>query len=210
MSRQAAPYSSRAFCGTDRALQRGWSRWNKGRRKNSCILFKPCALISVPEPKGKIVLGGVAWEGRGGNLSGRQQGKGIGLECWRRGGGRDLGMKYAVRIHLLRVALEVLCQFQRDALHLLSPRTGSTCCPQGWAALIFSLQPALGWHRLLGAAGLSPGPGRPLWPHRLRGGGDRWGLKVAEGHRHLVQPTGDRCSGLVCSPTPECGHKIIE
>lgn len=100
-----------------------------------------CPYIS-PRAEGENCAGGVAWEGRGGNLSGRQQGKGIGLECWCKGGGRDLGMKYAVRIHLLRVALEVLCQFQRDALHLLSPRTGSTCCPQGQAALISSLQPA--------------------------------------------------------------------
>lgn len=38
----------------------------------------------------------------------------------------NLGMKYAMRIHLRAVALEVLFQFQGDALHLLSPRTAST------------------------------------------------------------------------------------
>lgn len=167
---------------------------------NICTLFKPVPLSQSHRRgcfRGKNGVGGDAWEGRGGNLPGGQEWKGTGLERWCKGSERDLGMKYAMRIPLLAVAPEGLFQLQRDAPHLLSPRTDSSDL----------LPPAcLGWHSLPGAAGLSPVPGHPLWPQRLPGGGD----KVAEGRRHIGQPVGDRCPGLVCSPTPECGHEIID
>lgn len=70
MSQQAAPYSSRAFCGVDTALQRGWSRgsWRQveGRMEEEHLHpFHACALISAPQLR-KNGVGGDAWEGRGG------------------------------------------------------------------------------------------------------------------------------------------------
>lgn len=207
VSQQAAPYSSRAVCGRDSALQRGWNRgsWRQlegSMEEKHLHPFQGCVLISVPQLRVFQRKNGVGGEGRGGEKTslGEKSARsrlGMLVKGGIKGGKGDLGMKYAMRIHLRAVALEVLFQFQGDALHLLSPRTAST-----------HLLPAacLGWHGLPGAAGLSPVPGHPLWPQRLHGGGD----KEAESHRSMEQPVGDRLSGLVCSPTPASGHKIIK
>lgn len=90
MSQQAALYSSRDPCGTDTALQRGWSSgsWSQveGRMEEEHLHpFRACALISVPQPRvfqRKNSVGEDAWEGRGGNLPGRQQCK---EEAWKTG-----------------------------------------------------------------------------------------------------------------------------
>lgn len=81
MSQQAAPCSSRALCGMDKTLQRGWSRgsWSQvgGRVGEENLHPFQCPYLSptaegVSEEKWcwRGCLGG---ERRGGNLPGREQ-----------------------------------------------------------------------------------------------------------------------------------------